>query len=298
MLGRAFIANVIEATRPKTLTAAVVPVLCTAFFVRLKLGPVFSWSLVFFTLCSALAIQVLTNLINDIYDARSGVDNDDRLGPIRPLQRGALTLRQMKMLSVLCVVIAVMTGIPLILEGGVAILLIGLAALFLAYAYTGGIYPLAYRGVADIFVLLFFGIIACFGTSLILTDEFLVFPLVLGAQLGLLAINLLAVNNLRDIDGDRAKGKLTLAVRFGESAVRAECLAATLLAFFLFGLYPREYLLLSLTAFCILPLAFRFLKALYEEEPDFHAMLGEAARLHVSFGLAFSMCALALLFLR
>jgi len=206
------------AARPKTLSAAVVPVL---------VGTAFAWSdvdwLMFAcALAGAIFIQIGTNFVNDALDFKKGTDTAERLGPLRVTQAGLLSADAVMRGAYLCFVLAALCGIPLMLRGGWPLLAIGVASIAAAYAYTGGPYPLAYNGLGELFVLIFFGYVAVGGSYYVqkLTMEREV--IVAGFAIGLLAIVLLAINNLRDLANDRVSNKRTLAVRFGETFARIE----------------------------------------------------------------------------
>jgi 1,4-dihydroxy-2-naphthoate octaprenyltransferase len=165
-------------------------------------------------ICSIL-IQIITNYINEIFDFKKGADNEERLGPKRMVASGEISLKSMKKASTILIIITFFLGLILVYESGWVILAIGLFSLFFAYAYTGGPYPLAYKGVGDIFVLIFFGIAAVAGTYYILTGAINEIVILTSLGPGFLSMNLLGVNNIRDIDTDKKVGKMTLAVRLG-----------------------------------------------------------------------------------
>ena len=218
------------ATRPKTLSASVVPVLVgTALAYRV----VFLWLPFVCALFGAIFIQIGTNLVNDALDFRKGADTHERLGPIRVTQAGLLGYDTVLRGAYLCFVLAGMFGVPLILRGGWPIAIIGIGSILAAYAYTGGPYPLAYHGLGELFVLVFFGIIAVGGSYYVQRLTYDNRALIAGAAVGLLAVVLLAINNLRDIESDRASNKKTLAVRFGQRFGRIEIAACVVLPFVL-----------------------------------------------------------------
>ncbi|MCE2961008.1 MAG: 1,4-dihydroxy-2-naphthoate octaprenyltransferase [Akkermansiaceae bacterium] len=205
---------VISGARPKTLAAGLVPV---------WLGGVLAWKLTgnfdtwlwSCTLLGALCIQVATNFFNDAMDGKKGADGQNRTGPRRLTGTGEMSFGQVMMLGVVFLTGAVIFGAPLVMARGWPILAIGLSSLFLAYGYTGGPFPLAYRGLGEIFVILFFGFIAVMGTVFIQTETWPHEAILLGAQVGLLSAVLISVNNFRDREQDALVGKKTLAVRFG-----------------------------------------------------------------------------------
>lgn len=208
------------AARPKTLFAGIAPVILgTAFAVD---GGGFHALAAFFALSGAVLIQVGTNFANDYFDFSKGIDTADRLGPVRVTQAGMVTPAQMRRATAFVFALAFVSGLYLIYRGGWPILLIGVLSILFGVLYTGGPYPLAYIGVADFFVLMFFGPVAVAGTHYVQALTFSPEAAIAGLGPGLLSTAILTVNNLRDIDGDRQSGKKTLAARFGRGFARAE----------------------------------------------------------------------------
>ena len=209
------------------------------------------WLLMACALVGAVLIQIATNLINDAIDFHKGTDTAERLGPVRVTQAGLIAPHVVMRAAWLCLLGAALCGIPLIARGGWPMLVIGLASMALAYGYTGGPLPLAYHGLGELFVMLFFGVIAVGGTYYVLTLRWSREALLAGLAAGSLATVLLVINNLRDVEGDRRSAKRTLAVRLGPAFARFEVVLFALLPFLLAPLIRRE-LLLTLLA---LPLA-------------------------------------------
>lgn len=209
------------AARPKTLPAAVAPVAMGAG-IAWRLTGVLSWWLVWCTLFSAVAIQIATNFFNDAIDAAKGADTSQRLGPTRATAAGLTSSRAMFLAAGVAILISAAFALPLIQARGWMMLVIGLPSLYFSYGYTGGKWPLAYRGWGDFFVLLFFGLIAVSGTVFVLLGEWRWESLVAGIQVGMLSTVLIAINNLRDMEEDRLSMKRTLAVRFGKTFSRVE----------------------------------------------------------------------------
>ena len=202
------------AARPKTLPAAIVPV-WAGCVLAWKLSGSFNLLLALCTLGGAVAIQIATNFFNDAIDARKGADTERRLGPTRVTASGMMAQKTVMRLATVFLGIAVLCGVVLYQARGWPILAIGVPSLFLAYGYTGGPFPLAYRGMGELFVIGFFGLVAVTGTVFIQTGGWPPAALLLGLQIGLLSAILISINNLRDREEDATTGKHTLAVRFG-----------------------------------------------------------------------------------
>jgi 1,4-dihydroxy-2-naphthoate octaprenyltransferase len=211
------------ATRPKTLAAGLVPVIVGT---ALAGGAVrIDWLAAAACLAGALLIQVGCNFANDAFDALKGADTPDRVGPQRAVASGLITARAMLIATALALALAFLVGLFLATKGGWVILVLGVVSLGCAVAYTGGPFPLAYLGLGDAFVFLFFGLFAVLGSwwvqvaphgaSGIETTGVLV-----AEAVGLQATGIIAVNNLRDIATDTVAGKRTLAVRLGDRASR------------------------------------------------------------------------------
>ena len=203
----------IIAIRLKTLPAAISPVLLGSSL-SYKYG-YFSSLIFFMTLFAAILIQIGTNFANDVYDFQKGTDRDDRLGPIRATQAGLISPEKMKVGMLGTFSIAILVGCYLAWIGGLPIVFIGIASIIAGIAYTGGPYPLGYNGFGELFVFLFFGIIAVPGTYFLQAGTFTYSSIWLGSCMGMLSSAILVVNNIRDIDTDKVTGKKTLAVYFG-----------------------------------------------------------------------------------
>jgi len=273
-----------EAMRPRTLPAAVVPVVVglavAARARRLDAG------LAAATMGAALLIQIGTNLANDYFDFVAGADTAERLGPRRITQAGLATPQAVRTAALVVLALSALVGIYLVAAGGWPIAIIGMLSLVAAVAYTGGPWPIASHGMGDLFVFLFFGVVAVSGTVFLQTGTLSRLALAASVPVGCLATAILVVNNLRDIPTDTRAGKRTLAVRIGERATRVEyvaLLAATFLAVPLLALDAGAWSLIALGA---LPLALREARALQPRSgASLNASLGATARLHLVFGL-------------
>jgi 1,4-dihydroxy-2-naphthoate octaprenyltransferase len=278
------------AARPKTLTAAIAPILVGTTLSGAMFYPM-RWDLAAFALFSSIFIQIGTNLFNDAIDFKKGTDNETRIGPQRVTQSGLISHKAVMMGGFACFLIAALFAIPLLLQGGWTIVGIGALSLLCGYAYTGGPLPLAYLGLGDLFVLIFFGLIAVGGVYYLDTGLWDLNAVVAGAQIGFLAVVMIAINNLRDAEGDRNTAKKTLAVRFGKTFSRAEITFLSLAPHFL-GLY---WLTLGMYRAAILPLftlplTFRLLDKIWKTEPspEYNKFLGMGALLHLLFGILLS----------
>ena len=210
----------IDAARPKTLIAAVAPVVLASAWAAAT--ATFHIGLFIPILFSATAIQIGTNFANDYFDHKKGGDTPERLGPTRATQAGLVSPEQMKKAFVMAFTIAAILGTYLIGHGGWPIALIGFFSILFGIGYTAGPVPLAYKGLGDLFVFIFFGLISAAGTYYLHTGQIHPTVWLIGTACGCLATAILAVNNLRDRDEDRKTGKKTLAVRLGATVVRFE----------------------------------------------------------------------------
>lgn len=275
------------AARPKTLVTAVAPIVAATGLAYFNHYPI-RWDLSVFALIASLFIQIATNLINDSQDSENQKDTSKRLGPLRMTQLGILHGRQVYWAGIACFVLAVLFGIPLIVQGGYPIFIALLASILAGYIYTAGPYPLAYYGYGDLFVMIFFGWVITDSIYFIQTGTVDSSALLLGAQMGLLATNLFAMTSFRDIEEDMQTGKKTLSVRFGATFARLEITLAVVLPY-LFNLY---WLILghpwiAFLPFLTLPLALIYLKNVWVHAPSklYIKFIGIASMMQLSFGL-------------
>ena len=238
------------AARPRTLPAAVAPVLVgTALAWTLNDGDL-DWIAFAAAMLGALFIQVGTNLSNDYSDARRGADTEDRLGPVRVTAGGLVPPRQVLVATYVSFALAVLCGVYLIAVAGWVLLAIGAASILAGVLYTGGPRPYGYEGLGEVFVFLFFGLVAVTGSYYVQRQELVWEALVLAVPVGLLAAAILVVNNVRDLETDRRAGKRTLAVRLGRDRTR-DLYAAMLVGAFATAVLP--WLLGSLSVWLLLP---------------------------------------------
>lgn len=254
------------ASRPRTLPAAAAPVIvgsAVAWYDGLfHAGPALA------ALVAALLLQVGANLANDVFDFHRGADTAERLGPLRVTQAGLLAPRQVLAGMWLCFGLAVLLGLYLTLIAGWPVVIIGLASILAAIAYTGGPFPLGYYGLGDIAVFLFFGLAAVCGTYYVQALQITWLAFWSSLPMGFLITAILVVNNLRDIDTDRAAGKHTLAVRLDVFGARQEYLWLVIGAYlvppiiWLFEIGPAWVLL----AWCTLPAAIALLRFVWTQK--------------------------------
>jgi len=182
-------------------------------------------------------IQIGTNFANDLFDFQKGADNEERIGPVRATQSGLITPTQMRSAIGLVFGLAFVVGLYLVFVGGWPILTVGILAILSGLAYTGGPYPLGYHGLGDLFVFIFFGLVAVTGTYYVQALHFSWRAFAFSVPVGLLATAVLIANNIRDIDTDCKAGKLTLAVRIGRERTRVYYACTLALAWLCLLLY-------------------------------------------------------------
>jgi 1,4-dihydroxy-2-naphthoate polyprenyltransferase len=237
------------AARPKTLPVGLAPVLVGTALAGTE--GVFHPLRFLAALLGALFIQVGANLSNDYSDARRGADTEDRLGPVRVTAGGLVPPRQVLIATYVTFGLAVLCGIYLIAVAGWQLLLVGAASIVAGVLYTGGPRPYGYEGLGELFVFLFFGIVAVAGSYFVQTTHLVWEAFALAVPVGLLASAVLVVNNVRDLDTDRRAGKRTLAVRLGRERARG------LFAAMVYGAYvltPLTWLFGELHAWVLLPI--------------------------------------------
>jgi 1,4-dihydroxy-2-naphthoate octaprenyltransferase len=275
------------AARPRTLPAAIAPVLVgTALagsedtfrplaFVAALIGSVF--------------IQIGTNLSNDYSDARRGADTEDRLGPVRVTAGGLLPPRRVLVGTYVAFGVALAAGAYLTAVAGVELLVVGLLSILAGVLYTGGPRPYGYEGLGELFVFLFFGVVAVTGSYFVQTEELSVEAFALSVPVGLLAAAILVVNNVRDVETDRRAGKRTLAVKLGRERARrlfvamvATALAAPIVVWLAGGL--SAWLLLTVAA---VPLAISVARTVStrSDGPALNRALGATGALLAAFSL-------------
>jgi 1,4-dihydroxy-2-naphthoate polyprenyltransferase len=277
----------LHAARIPTLSASVIPVLVGSSLAwrhgAFRLFPAIA------ALVGALAIQIGTNLANDLFDHEKGADPPERIGPPRVLSMGWLTPSEVRAAMLGAFAVALLAGLYLFAVAGWPVITIGLTSIAAGILYTAGPVALAYVGLGDLFVFLFFGLVAVLGTYYVETLRLDPEAVIVAIPVGVLATAILVVNNLRDIETDRAAKKLTLAVVLGRRAARTEYAALLVSAY----LVPVALWAQGLrTAWILLPLGTAslgagLLQTLFQREdgPSLNRALVGTARLHAWFGL-------------
>lgn len=270
----------IGAARPRTLSAAVAPVVVGS---GLAAGAGrFEPAAAALCLGFALLVQIGANLANDYFDFVKGADREDRVGPRRAVAAGLVAPGMMRRAMALAFGAAFLVGLGLVARGGPWLVGVGVVSIACAIAYTGGPFPLAYRGLGDVFVFLFFGVVGVVATYFVQAGRITAGAFAASVPVGLLAVNILLVNNYRDMETDSLAGKRTLVVRFGRPCSRAQYALSQVLAFSAPVLFWAQ----GRAAWCLLPLLlaplgwsqFRRL-ARGGAGPELNTLLGDTAKL-------------------
>ncbi len=278
------------AARPKTLSAGVVPVLVgSALAFKMQS---FHWPILGACLVGSLALQIASNFINDASDFLRGADTEMRVGPLRMAQAGLLSPKALYLGAGLFFLIASLCGVYLVLQAGLPILAIGVLSIICATAYTAGPFPLAYYGLGDLFVMIFFGLAAVCGTYFSHTLKIDAPAFMAAVIVGLHAMGILVVNNTRDIEQDRQVSKMTVCVRLGLMNSKLYYLFLLALSYLLL-----INLALDLTSWWLalplltIPLAVlnckKILKA--QKGEQYNQLLASTAKLQIIFGFLFSL---------
>ena len=279
----------ISATRPRTLPAAVAPVLVGSAFAWHD--KTFVWPAALACLGFALLIQIGTNFANDYYDFIKGADTAERVGPRRAVASGLVKPETMKSAMVGVFLAAFFVGLSLLPFGGWPLLVIGVASIVCGIAYTGGPFPLGYNGLGDLFVFLFFGLVAV-GATYFVQAQHVTFPVVIAAVgIGALAANILVVNNYRDVETDAKAGKRTLVVRFGRGFARAQFATSLIFALTVPAqLYVAGFAPVVMLPVAIAPLALRQTRRLAEAKTpaELIALLGDTGKLLALYAVLLS----------
>ena len=280
------------AARPQTLTAALSPVI-VGWAAASGLVNEFNLLPAVAALLGALLLQIAANFANDLSDYRRGADGPERLGPIRAAASGLLTEKQLFRAVIFIFILAMIPGIYLIVNAGWMVLVIGLSGIIAGITYVGGPWPYGYRGLGEVFVFIFFGVIAVAGTFFVQTGSINAEVVLLSVPVGLTVTAILVVNNVRDLVLDKAVGKQTLAVIFGSKVSRYVYLIMLLVAYLIPTLLPLFFANLSwwlLVVWVSFPLVVAPVRIVLRDEPGptFNVALRSTARLHLVLGLLLS----------
>jgi len=277
------------AIRPRTLPAAVVPVLVGSA-VAFSQG-VFAPLPALAALVGALFLQIGSNLANDVYDFKKGADTAERVGPTRVTQAGLLSAKEVLTGMWTVFALATLVGVYLAWVGGWPIVAIGLSSIVAAIAYTGGPFPLGYKGLGELFVFLFFGVIAVSGTYYVQAGTLSPTAVLAGIPIGLLCANILVVNNVRDIETDRKAGKQTLAARFGRKFGVGMYLLFLCVSLGIPVGLAASGLYAPLATLLTAPIGFGLYQRLNKlSGPPLNAVLGATAQYELLYGLVFAAC--------
>ncbi len=253
----------ILASRPRTLPAALVPVMVGSALAIYQ-GIFFPAYSIIALLCSIL-IQIGTNFTNDLYDHLKGSDTKERKGPLRVLASGLISVKEMQWGIFLVFFTAFLLGLYLVYSVGLVILWIGILSIIAGLAYTAGPFPLAYNGLGDLFVFIFFGIVGTVGTYYLHAQQFTTLAFLISLPVGALITNILIVNNYRDIEEDKTAGKNTLAVLLGREFSRYEYVFFILISFFIPFLlhFKYDFNIWIFLPYITLPIAITLVKMIY-----------------------------------
>jgi 1,4-dihydroxy-2-naphthoate octaprenyltransferase len=277
----------LQAARPKTLPAAATPVIVGTACAHACGGVV--WGPALAALGGAFALQIGANFANDAFDAEKGADGADRIGPVRAVAAGLISAAAMKRAMAIAFAIAMVFGIYLTSVAGWPIVAIGLASIAAAFAYTGGPWPLGYHGLGDVFVFVFFGLVAVCGTAFVQLGHVPELAWWASVPVGALSTAILVVNNVRDRAGDARAGKRTLAVRFGRSAGIVEYALLVAVAYAIPAALAPSHLA-RLLPLVTIPLAIVRVRALARAAtgPEHNALLAATAQLLLVHGALFA----------
>lgn len=279
----------LAAARPRTLPAAVAPVVVGAALAWRD--GAFDGGAVALCLGFALLVQIGTNFANDYYDFMHGADTTARVGPQRAVAAGLVSAVVMKRAMWGVFAAAFVCGLGLLFWGGPWLLVIGVASILCGIAYTGGPWPLGYHGLGDVFVFLFFGLVAVGATYFVQTGRVTIDALMAAVPIGLLAANILVVNNYRDVETDAAAGKRTLVVRFGRGAARMQHAMSLVVALSVPVVFAvRENEGWPLLPLLLGPMAWHHVRRLKQAQTPIEliALLGDTGKLLACYALLLS----------
>lgn len=278
------------AARPKTLPAAFPPVIIGSALAYSE-GMFHPVAALIALLC-AILIQIGTNFVNDLYDFLHGKDTAERVGPERALATGLISVNEMKAGIIITFVVTFLLGLYLVYLGGWFILIIGLLSIAAGIAYTAGPFPLAYNGLGDIFVFIFFGLVGTVGTYYVQTLELNAISFWAAIPVGALITNILVINNYRDIEEDRSNGKNTLAVIFGERFARYQYVLFTIISYsiLLVVYFTYKESIVIFLPLLSLPIALKLIKMIYTlKGKELNRTLALTAKLSAIYGILFAL---------
>lgn len=277
------------ASRPKTLLAAVVPVMVGSAL-AISMNNFFLPYSIVALLCSVL-IQIGTNFTNDLYDFLKGSDTVKRKGPRRVLASGLISIGEMKFAIILVFGLTFLFGLYLVFSVGILILWVGIFSIIAGIIYTAGPFPLAYNGLGDLFVFIFFGIIGTMGTFYLHTQEISLLSFIVSIPVGALITNILVVNNFRDVEEDREANKKTLAVLLGRVFTRWQFIVLMILSYLasIILYFSFDYNIWIFLPFITIPIAIILVKMLYSlKGEDLNKTLELSAKFSAIYGLLLS----------
>ncbi len=279
----------ILASRPKTLPAALVPVAIGSAMALNddKFKPV---AALVALICSFL-IQIATNFVNDLYDYLAGTDKKERVGPARVLVNGLISVREMRRGIVVTFGLAFILGMYLVYISSWITFVIGIVSILAGIAYTAGPFPLAYKGLGDVFVFLFFGFVGTIGTYYVQSLTVTQFVVWASVPVGALITNILVINNYRDIDEDKSAGKITLAVRIGRTLTRVQYVLFIFISYSVpivaYITYKQSWLIFL--PYLTIPMAVKLISMIYKfTGPELNKTLELTAKLSAIYGLLFA----------
>lgn len=277
------------AIRPKTLTISLIPVLVGTAIAKSTGADIKYW-LSISALLSAICIQIGMHFINDALDFIKGADTSERLGPLKVTQSGLLSIQQVYVAGLIVLGLTFLVGLPIIINGGLPIAILLIISVICGYCYTGGPAPLAYTGLSDLFVVLFYGFASIAAVYFLQTGNVDMKPFVAGAQIGCLSTVILVLNNLRDFKQDAKARKMTLVVRFGEQFSRWEITMLLFVPFMLSSMWVLlGYSWAAVLPWISLPIAIILVRKIWViTGRDINQYFALAALLHLTFGLLLS----------
>ena len=273
----------IQGARPRTLPAAIAPVIVATVLAGREWKPVQA----LLALIVSLALQIAVNYSNDYSDGIRGTD-DDRVGPVRLVASGLASAQSVKRAAQLSFLIACIAGLVLASLSAWWVILIGIASVLAAWGYTGGHTPYGYRGFGELSVFTFFGVVATVGTYYVQTLEITLAAFAASIPMGALSCALLAINNIRDIPGDEVVGKKTLAVKLGDKNAR-KFFVALLITAYIFPIFTGHTL--ALLTLATAPAAYAIAREVLAgaKGADLIPLLGRTGQLQLHFGLTFAL---------